>query len=217
MTGTAPQPQSLFADSDRITDLAELAALYGAPSANSMLKEAVALTPEYRALIEASPFAILATAGPAGLDCSPRGDAPGFIAVADEHTLLIPDRRGNNRLDSLKNILSDPRIALIFLIPGIGETLRVNGRAAIVTTPSLLARFVIDGKAPQSVVVVSVEAVYFQCAKALMRSHLWDPERHVARQDLPSPGQMLKGASRQALDVAAIDAAYPQRLRETLY
>ncbi len=134
--------------SDRITSLADLEALYGEPNSASLLKETDRITPEYRAFVEAAPFAVLATAGPEGLDCSPRGDGPGFVRVADERTLLIPDRRGNNRIDSLRNILRDPRVALLFLIPGVGETLRVNGRAGISVAPDLLQSFKVQGKLP---------------------------------------------------------------------
>ena len=202
---------------DRVSSVADLEALYGEASPTSIRKETDHLTPEYRAFVEASPFVLVASAGAEGLDCSPRGDAPGFVAVEDERTLLIPDRRGNNRLDTLRNILADPRVALIFLVPGVAETLRVNGRAAISTAPALLERFVIDGKAPRTVLVVTAEQVYFQCAKALIRSDLWNPCKHVPRSHLPSPGAMLKGASRDPVDVAEVDRAYPDRIRATLY
>ena len=172
-----------------VTDLAALERIYGTtPSEASLVKETDHIHPVYRALIEASPFAVLATSGPGGLDASPRGDMAGFVAVEDERTLLIPDRRGNNRIDSLRNILADPRVALLFLIPGVGETLRVNRRAAISVDPALLDRFAVDGKAPRSVLVVAVETVYFQCSRAIVRSQLWDPSRHVERSSLPSTG-----------------------------
>src|SRR6202043_1830588 len=162
-----------------VTTMAELEAMYAQPMETSLLKELDHIGPHYRALIEASPFVTLATSGPEGLDCSPRGDAPGFVRIADERTLLIPDRRGNNRLDSLRNILHDPRVALLFLIPGCGETIRVNGRAQISTDPALIESFLVDGKAPRTVIVVSVDRVYFQCANAIVRSKLWDASRHV--------------------------------------
>src|ERR671911_3203737 len=139
-----------------LATLAELEAIYGEPSEAALVKVTDRIVAPYRRLIEASPFFVLATNGPHGLDCSPRGDAAGFVRVADERTLLIPDRRGNNRIDSLRNILHDPRVALLFLIPGVGETLRVNGRASITTAPDVLARFVMDGKLPKCVVVVAV-------------------------------------------------------------
>jgi len=200
-----------------VTDEAALYALYGAASETSLLKEAGHITYRYRALIEAAPFAVLATSGPGGLDCTPRGDAPGFVTVEDERTLLLPDRRGNNRLDSLRNLLVDPRVALIFLIPGVGETLRVNGRAVISADPELCARFVINGKAPATVLVITVETVYFQCAKAIIRSRLWDPDARVQRASLPSAGAILAEITDSRLNAAEIDAALPARLAETLY
>src|SRR5688572_27115494 len=148
----------------RITDVATLQALYGEPSGASIQKEVDYLHSHYQAMIAASPFFVLATNGPSGVDTSPRGDAPGFVAVQDEKTLLIPDRKGNNRIDSLRNILADPHVALLFLIPGIGETLRVNGRASITTDPALLERFGVEGKLPRSVIVVAVDTVFFQCS-----------------------------------------------------
>jgi PPOX class probable FMN-dependent enzyme len=204
-------------DSHLIADLAALEALYGQPGEASILKETDRIVPVYRALIEAAPFAALATRGPEGLDCSPRGDGPGFVRVRDEKTLLLPDRRGNNRIDSLRNILRDPHIALLFLIPGLGETLRVNGRAAISVEPALLESFSVDGKAPRSVLVITVEAVYFQCARAVVRSDLWNPQKHVPRSTLPSAGQILAALSRNGFDGEAYDKALPERQQTTLY
>src|SRR6059058_2947032 len=145
-----------------VNSVDQLAQLYGTPFGPSVVKETNRITPAYRAFIEAAPFFALASAGPGGLDCSPRGDAPGFVRVADEKTLLVPDRRGNNRIDTLRNILADPRVALLFLIPGCGETIRVTGRAAISIDPKLTQSFLVDGKAPRSVVVMSVESVFYQ-------------------------------------------------------
>jgi uncharacterized protein len=173
--------------------------------------------PEYRALIEAAPFAALATRGPEGLDCSPRGDGPGFVRVLDDKTLLLPDRRGNNRIDSLKNIVRDPHVALLFLIPGIGETLRVNGRAAISVEPNLLESFSVEGKPPRSVIVITVDTVFFQCARAILRSELWNPARHVARESLPSAGQILAALTNDKAGGEAYDKALPERQRTTLY
>ena len=175
----------------RVTTLEALEALYDKPYGPAIVKEIDRINPHYRTFIEAAPFFALATSGPDGLDCSPRGDAPGFVRVADEKTLLIPDRRGNNRLDSLRNIVSDPRVALLFLIPGIGETIRVIGRASISTDPALTETFIVNGKAPRSVIVVAVERVFYQCTKAIVRSKLWDPARHVDRKSLPSAGTIL--------------------------
>jgi PPOX class probable FMN-dependent enzyme len=200
-----------------ITTVAELEALYGEINQGSLLKETDRVIPEYRAFIEAAPFAALATRGPEGLDCSPRGDGPGFVRVQDEKTLLLPDRRGNNRIDSLRNIVRDPGVALLFLIPGIGETLRVNGRAAISVDPDLLEGFSVDGRAPKSVIMITVEAVYFQCARAILRSQLWNPDRHVARASLPSAGQMLAALTKNQLGGETYDMALPERQRTTLY
>ena len=141
-----------------------------------MWKEIDHINPQYRAFIEAAPFFVLASVGPEGVDCSPRGDAPGFVRVTGERTLMIPDRRGNNRIDSLRNIVRDPRVSLLFLIPGVGETFRIIGRASISTDPALLEGFVFAGKTPRAVIVVDVERVYFQCSKAIIRSKLWEAE-----------------------------------------
>lgn len=201
----------------RITNLAALEALYGAPGEASMRKEVDFIHPHYRALIEASPFMVLATAGPGGLDASPRGDPAGFVVVEDERTLLLPDRRGNNRVDSLANVIADPRVGLLFLVPGVGETLRVNGRADISVDPALIGRFAVDGKLPRSVLVVHVETVYFQCSRAIVRSALWDPRRHIERVALPSTGTILSALSEAAIDADAYDRAQPERVRTTLY
>jgi PPOX class probable FMN-dependent enzyme len=201
----------------RITTLEALAALYGAPNGPSIVKEIDHINPHYRKFIEAAPFFALATCGPEGLDCSPRGDAPGFVRVADEKTLLIPDRRGNNRIDSLRNIVCDPRVALLFLIPGVGETIRVIGRASISTDPALAASFVVNDKLPRTVIVVAVERAFYQCTKAIVRSKLWDPERHVDRKDLPTAGTILAEISGGKIDGAELDRGQPQRIKETLY
>lgn len=200
-----------------VTTVEQLEALYGAPSRNALVKELDHVSDHYRAFIEAAPFVVVATAGPDGLDCTPRGDPPGFVRVVDRQTLLLPDRRGNNRVDSLRNIVVDSRIALLFLIPGVGETLRVNGRAAISVDPALCASFAIAGKAPRSVIVVTAERVYFQCPKALVRSRLWDSSRHVDRRSLPSSGQILAAIRPGEINADALDRAYPERLKETIY
>jgi len=197
-----------------VSTAAELALLFDSVGAASLHKEVSYVHPSYRALIEASPFVVLATSGPDGLDASPRGDAPGFVVVEDDKTLLLPDRRGNNRIDSLRNIISDPRVALLFLIPGRAETLRVNGRATIVTDPQLLERFAVGGKAPKCVLAIEVDTVFFQCGRAVLRSQLWDS---AAAPKLPSAGQILAALSANAIDGAAYDQALPQRQRSTLY
>jgi uncharacterized protein len=200
-----------------VTSVDALERLYGQPYGPSIAKEADRITGHYRAFIEAAPFFALASSGPDGLDCSPRGDAPGFVRVHDEKTLLIPDRLGNNRIDSLRNILQDPRVALLFLIPGCGETIRVNGRAAISVDPALAQTFVVNGKTPRALLIVTVERIYYQCAKAIVRSKLWDASRHVDRKSLPSSGTILAELTGGKLGGEAHDRAAPERLKATLY
>ena len=200
-----------------LTTVEQREALYGLPSGAAVVKEIDHISPEYRTFIEAAPFFVLASNGPEGVDCSPRGDEPGFVRVADEKTLLIPDRRGNNRIDSLRNIVRDPRVSLLFLVPGVGETFRVIGRASITTDPALCESFVFAGKTPRSVIVVSVESVYFQCSKAIVRSKLWDASRHIDRKALPSNGTILAAITKGEVGGEEYDRAYPERLRETIY
>jgi PPOX class probable FMN-dependent enzyme len=206
-----------LSEAHRIADVATLERLYGAPTGAAVEKEINYLHPHYRALIAASPFVVLATGGPDGLDTSPRGDAAGFVIVEDEKTLLIPDRRGNNRIDSLRNIVGNPHVALLFLIPGVGETLRVNGRAIISTAPALLERFSVGGKLPRSVIVVSVDTVFFQCARAIFRSRLWDPAQHVERGSLPSLGTIVGDISQSRIDGKEYDRGLYERLKGALY
>jgi len=194
-----------------------LEALYGVPNAASTVKEVDHLTPEYRALIAASPFAVLATSGPEGLDASPRGDKPGFVRMVGKRTLMLPDRRGNNRVDSLRNIVRDPRVALLFMIPGSGTTLRVNGRAVVSIDPELLASFAMDGKPPRSVMVMTIETVFFQCARAVVRSALWDPKSRVDPASLPTPGRMLAALSEGAVGGKAYDDEWPERAEASLW
>ncbi|HBK08892.1 MAG TPA: flavin-nucleotide-binding protein [Acetobacteraceae bacterium] len=201
-----------------ITDEAALNALYGESSAGAIAKEIDYIHPHYRAMIEASPFMVIATAGPEGLDASPRGDPAGsFVQVLDERTVLIPDRRGNNRVDSLRNIIRDDRVALLFLIPGVGETLRVNGRASISVAPDLIGRFPFKGTLPRTVIVVKAERVYFQCPKALVRSELWNPDRQISRKALPSTGTILADITGGTVGGEQYDLDYPERLRTTIY
>jgi uncharacterized protein len=200
-----------------IRDEVGLSALYGESSPGAIAKEIDYIHPHYRAMIEASPFMVLATSGPEGLDASPRGDPAGFVHVLDDKTLLIPDRRGNNRVDSLRNIVRDDRVALLFLIPGAGETLRVNGRAVISVAPELIGRFPFRGTLPRSVIVVTAERVYFQCPKAIVRSELWNPENHLGRKDLPSTGTILADVSAGLINGEQYDRDYPERLRATIY
>ena len=202
---------------EKITTEAELDALYGIPVPTSILKEVDHIIDDYRKLIAASPFAILATSGPEGLDCSPRGDPRGFVRIADSKTLMIPDRRGNNRVDSLRNIVRDQRVALLFLIPGIGTTMRVNGRAHLSTDEELCASFAMEGKNPRCVIIIAVDRAYTQCQKAIVRSRLWDSALHVKQSELPSVGEMMERLSIGEFDGKAYDAAYPERMKRTIY
>ena len=196
---------------------AELEALLGPVGEASLRKESPTLHPHYQAMVQASPFAVLSTVGPGGLDASPRGDPPGFVHVRDEHTLLMPERRGNNRIDSLRNIVADPRVGLLFLIPGVGETLRVNGRARISVEPELLARFVVQGQPPKCVLEIAVDEAYFQCARAIVRSNLWAPAAADAARPVPSPGAMLAALTDEEVGGASYDAGLQERQRASLY
>jgi PPOX class probable FMN-dependent enzyme len=200
-----------------LTTIEQLEALYGEPGERAVRKEIPYVNEDYRAFIEFAPFVVLATAGPEGLDCSPRGDAPGFVRIVDERTLAIPDRVGNNRIDSLRNIIVEPHLALLFVVPGVGETLRVNGRGRISADPALLESFAVDGKPPRTVLLVDVDTVYFHCSKALARSRLWDPARHVERSRLPSAGAIHKRLSHETFDARAYDLELIERLRTGLY
>lgn len=200
-----------------IETLEELEALYPPPNAASTVKELDHVNDHYRAMIEASPFVALATVGPEGLDCSPRGDAGPVVRVADPRTLILPDRRGNNRADNLRNIVRDPRCALLFLIPGSGNCLRVNGRAKVAVDEALLASFAVEGQAPRSAVVLTTEAVFFQCARAIVRSDLWNPARHVDPSGLPTPGEILAAISRGRVGGPDYDREWPERARRTMW
>jgi len=200
-----------------ITSIEVLESIYGEPSRSAVVKEIDYVNADYRAFIEAAPFCAMATSGPGGLDCTPRGDPPGFVRVKDEKTLLIPDRRGNNRTDSLRNLIADPRISLLFLIPGCGETIRVNGRAVISIDPALCESFTFAGKVPRSVIVVTVDRVYFQCAKAIVRSRLWDPATRIDRNTLPTSGTILAGISNGTIGGPEHDRTAPERMKATIY
>jgi hypothetical protein len=200
-----------------VTTMEQLDALYGAKNPNSVAKEIDHLSDGYRKLIEAAPFVAIATGGPDGFDCSPKGDAPGFVRVLDDKTLAIPDRPGNNRLDGFRNIMRDPRIALLFLIPGVGETFRVNGRASISIDPELMQSFAVNGKLPRSVLIVHIETAYFHCSKAIVRSKLWDEKTKIDRRSLPSTGTILAELSQGKLGGEAYDRAAPERIKAQLY
>lgn len=200
----------------RVNSLSQLEALYSTPKEISLAKELPALNEHYKTIIKASPFVVISSIGPDGMDCSPRGDGAGFVKVLDDQTLVIPDRRGNNRLDTLKNIVNDPRVALLFLIPGYDETLRVNGQAYLTIDDKLLEQLVVNGKKPTTAIVVNIEQVYFQCARALKRSGLWNKSAHVDPVSLPSAGTLIRSAIKD-FDSEAYDAQLPERQEKTLY
>lgn len=213
MTMTTPPAEDCFA----ITAIDELEALYDAPSRAAVVKEAAYLTPLYRALIDASPFVVLATAGRDGLDCSPRGDRGRCVMVLNERMLALPDRRGNNRIDSLRNIVRDPRVALLFLIPGAGMTFRVNGRAVITVDPALLDALTVGPDRPRTAIRITVERCFFQCARAVMRSRLWDVATWPDPSCLPSAGTMLAALSDGSIDAARYDSDWPEKAANTLW
>lgn len=195
----------------------ELALLYGEPLERSVRKQLDHLDTYCRQFIAASPLLILATQGPEAADNSPRGDVAGFVKVVDDHTLLIPDRRGNNRTDSLKNIVQNPRVGLLFLIPGIAETFRVNGEAFISRDPALTEQFVMQGKAPKTVLVVRVREAYVHCSRALVRADVWNPEKFAARPAVPTFGTMLEAHTCGFVDGKALDEENKTRVAATLY
>ncbi len=201
---------------DRILTLEQLEVLYEAPQLPSVAKELPCLNEHYREFIRASPYVSLASIGPGGLDCSPRGDSPGFVHIVDNSTLAIPDRRGNNRIDTLRNIVSNPAVGLLFMIPGLNETIRVNGQAHISTDRALLEILQVDGKLPVTAIVVTIERVFFQCARALKRSKLWDPAQHTDPKLLPSAGTLIKSAINE-FDADAYDAQLEDRQAKTLW
>jgi PPOX class probable FMN-dependent enzyme len=201
----------------QITTEQQLEALYGAKNPNSIIKELDRISEGYRKLIEAAPFVAVATSGPEGLDCSPKGDAAGFVRILDDKTLAIPDRPGNNRLDGFRNIVRDPRVGLLFLIPGVGETLRVNGRAEISIEPTLMQSFAVNGKLPRCVLIVHIESIYFHCSKAIMRSKLWDEASKIDRKSLPSTGTILAELSQGKAGGETYDREAPERNKAQLY
>ena len=196
-----------------IESVEQLEALYGPPLEMATVKEVDHVTPEYARFIAASPFVALATSGPEGLDCSPRGDLSGFVRVADPRTLLMPDRRGNNRVDSLRNIVRNGHVGLLFVIPGVGDTFRVNGRATLITDQTLLAPCVVEGQVPKLGILVDIEQAYTQCSKAFIRSQLWDPERFVDRATLPTNGEILRSFKGGSFDSEAYDRERAARYR----
>lgn len=209
-------PDAPLIDPHAVTSLEALEALYGPPNHNSVIKVRRDLDAPSAAFIAGSPFCILSTRNADGrVHGTPRGDGPGFVQVASPTELLLPDRRGNNRLDALRDIVSDPNVALLFLVPGSGETLRVGGKAVISTDPALRARLAHQGKEPATVLRVMVEEVFFQCARALLRSKLWGETRRPA--SLPTAGELLESATGGAVDGKVYDAEAPGRLTGSLY
>ncbi|WP_346909040.1 pyridoxamine 5'-phosphate oxidase family protein [uncultured Roseibium sp.] len=202
---------------DTITSLDALERIYGVPVAASTVKVADRVTPLYRQMIDASPFCALATAGPEGLDCSPRGDPGTCVYVDDERTLLIPDRRGNNRTDSLRNIVREPRVALMMLIPGSGSTLRINGRAELSVNPDLLRRFAVKGKEPRCVIRITIDELYFQCARAVLRAGLWDQAAQIDPASLPTPGQILADMTDGKTGGEDYDREWPERAAKSMW
>jgi len=200
-----------------ITATETLEALFGTIGEASRRKEVPLLHPAYSAWIEKSPFAVLATIGPNGLDTSPRGDPAPLVTIQDEHTIMLPERRGNNRIDSLKNILYDPRVSLIFFIPGVRETVRINGTAKICVEPSLLQRFAVNGQSPKCVLEITVDTVFFQCARALLRSSLWVKEQCEVKPNAPTAGQLLSALTAGTIDATTYDKDASDRQAKTLY
>ncbi|MCY0095511.1 pyridoxamine 5'-phosphate oxidase family protein [Hoeflea ulvae] len=199
-----------------ITSVAELDAIYGECAEASVIKVSDRLTRGYRQLVESSPLVALATCGPEGLDCSPRGDPGQVMTIRDDKTLILPDRRGNNRIDSLRNIVRDGRVALLFLIPGSNSTLRVNGRAEISVDAELLASLANEGRLPRSAIVITIEEVYFQCARALMRAKIWEAETWPDAEALPTPGRLMQEL-KPGFDSRLYDREWPERAKTSMW
>lgn len=202
---------------EAVQSIEDLEEIYGPPGAASIQKVAHRLTPAYRKLIEASPFFTLATAGPDGLDCSPRGELGGAFVIADDKTLIIPDRRGNNRIDTLRNIVADPRIAALFFIPGSNTTVRLNGSAIVTTDATLLRSLAREGKTPRSAIVITISEIYTQCGRAVIRAGLWDSANHVDLAQLPTPGDVLKEQTDGEIDGKSYDEAWSERAAQTMW
>ena len=201
---------------NRIETIADLEALYGESPPASLAKETPVINSAYRRLIEATPFCSIASIGEEGMDCSPRGDGPGFVHILDDRTIAIADRRGNNRLDTLRNIVSDPRDALLFLIPGWDEALRINGHAYVSNDPDLLKSFDVHGKSPATAIVIEIDTMYFQCARAIKRAKLWDTDALVPLDQLPKAGELVQSVMAD-FDAAEYDNALQERQAKTLY
>jgi PPOX class probable FMN-dependent enzyme len=200
-----------------IRDEAELTEMYGPALERSVRKQLDRLDDLCRAFIAASPMLIIGSQGPAAADNSPRGDVPGFVKVADDHTLLIPDRRGNNRLDTLHNLVRNPKVGLLFLVPGVNETFRINGEAVISRDPALADQFVMQGKPPRTVIVVTVKEAYIQCSRALVRSDIWNPAKHALPGTVPSMGTVMAKHTCGFVDAKTFDEEAKERVPVTLY
>jgi len=199
-----------------LTSLDDLHAHYGTAGEASLIKEIDCLSAAYRKIVEAARFCALTTCGPEGLDCSPRGDDEPVVRIRDDKTLLLPDRRGNNRIDSLRNIVRDPRVSLMFMVPGWNNVLRINGRAVLSVEPDLLASFEKENREPRSVIIVTIESVYFQCARAIMRADLWNPGARITDGDLPTPGMIMKEI-KEDFDGDRYDADWPERAKASMW
>ncbi|BFM48953.1 pyridoxamine 5'-phosphate oxidase family protein [Marinomonas sp. THO17] len=204
----------------KIESIDALEAHYGKPKERTLRKEITYINEHYRAFIEKSPFMILATYGEKGLDCSPRGDPAGFVRVVNQDCIQIPDRLGNNRLDSLHNIINNPKVGLIFLVPNVGETIRVSGTAEILVDQALCESFAMQGKAASAVISIQVEKAFYQCQKAIVRSGLWQSENHIERSELPTVGEMAKvfaDMHNVEFSVEEFDKEYPKQIKKTMY
>jgi len=200
-----------------VRETRELDEMYGEPLERSVRKQISRIDDLARAFIAVSPMVMIGTEADGTADVSPRGDAPGFVQVADDHTLLIPDRRGNNRLDSLRNLVKNPRVGLLFLVPGVAETFRVNGEAVLSRDPALTSRFEVQGKVPKTVIVVTVKEAYVHCSRALVRSDLWNPEKYPPKGTVPSFGTMLEAHTKGFVEANQVDEDAKVRVPLTLY
>ena len=199
-----------------ITSEDELAAHYGAPRRPAVAKVAAEITPEYRAYIEHAPFCALASVGPEGIDCSPRGDNEPVVTIVDAKTLAMPDRRGNDRIDSLRNIVRDPRVSLMFLVPGSDTVIRVNGKGRMTADDDVCKKFEKEGKMPRTVLFIEIDEIYFQCAKSVLRSRLWDGGLGDPS-ILPSAGAILQAMTAKEIVAETYDAEWPERARQTFW
>lgn len=200
-----------------ITSITELEKIYGQPSTPSLQKVLPKLSPNYARFIKAAPFVAIATIGPDGLDCSPRGDQGSVVSIANDKTLLLPDWRGNNRIDTLRNIVSDPRISLMFMVPGSDTIMRVNGRAIVTAEKDVCESFEMNGTHPRTVIAIDISEVYFQCARAIMRSQIWKTASQSAAINLPSAGEMLMDATNGNFDGKEYDKSWPERAAKTMW